>query len=309
MTPPEVDLRVAALVRFAVAITVFNVVGHLWLGFEQSVAQPLAAVLTAYAVELMLEWVDAWACRRPRRVTTQWRSVVVFLLPAHITGVACAMLLYAGERILPITFAVAAAISSKYVFRVAVQGRRRHFLNPSNFGITATLLAFPSVGISMPYMFTENLRDWGNWVLPALMITTGSMLNARFTRRIPLVLAWPAAFIAQAWVRSMIDGTLMPAALVPMTGIAFILFTFYMVTDPSTTPSGKGAQVAFGVAVAAAYGLLMTFHVVFGLFFALTGVCFARGLWLMGTDFAARRAARTAPAVRVPGQLTPEVMS
>ena len=53
-----------------------------------------------------------------------------------------------------------------------------------------------------------------------------------------------------------------------MTGVAFLLFTFYMVTDPATTPSTPRGQIAFGAAVAAAYGLLMAFHVVFGLFFA-----------------------------------------
>ena len=61
-----------------------------------------------------------------------------------------------------------------------------------------------------------------------------------------------------------------------MTGVAFILFTFYMVTDPATTPSGKPGQVAFGAGVAVAYGLLLTVHVVFGLFFALTIVCAMR---------------------------------
>jgi hypothetical protein len=286
------DLRVAALTRFSIAITIFNVVGHLWLGFEQSVAQPFVSVLTAYATELVLECLDAWASSRSRRFTLTVRSLVIFLLPAHITGVACAMLLYAGERTLPVAFAAAVAIASKYVLRVPIDGRARHVLNPSNFGITVTLLALPSVGISMPYMFTENLRGWGNWLLPAIMITSGTLLNARFTHRMPLVLAWPAAFAGQALVRSLTTGTLFLPALVPMTGIAFILFTFYMVTDPSTTPSGRGAQIAFGTSVAAAYGILMAFHVVFGLFFALTTVCLLRGLWILGSELASRRAAR-----------------
>ena len=36
-----------------------------------------------------------------------------------------------------------------------------------------------------------------------------------------------------------------------MTGMAFLLFTFYMVTDPATTPRAPLPQFAFGVAVAA----------------------------------------------------------
>jgi hypothetical protein len=66
-----------------------------------------------------------------------------------------------------------------------------------------------------------------------------------------------------------------------MTGFAFVLFTFYMVPDPGTTPSRPRDQVCFGAAVAAVYGLLQVVHVVYGLFFALAITCALRGasLW------------------------------
>jgi hypothetical protein len=62
--------------------------------------------------------------------------------------------------------------------------------------------------------------------------------------------------------------------------MAFLLFSFYMISDPGTTPRRPLAQVVFGVSVAAAYAVLQVFHVVFGLFFALTLVCLARGILL-----------------------------
>jgi hypothetical protein len=65
-----------------------------------------------------------------------------------------------------------------------------------------------------------------------------------------------------------------------MTGVAFVLFTFYMITDPATSPGKRSSQVAFGLAVAAAYGVLVALHAVFGLFFGLTIVCILRGLGL-----------------------------
>src|SRR5262249_54798270 len=68
------------------------------------------------------------------------------------------------------------------------------------------------------------------------------------------------------------------ARLSAMTGVAFILFTFYMVTDPATTPESPGAQIAFGASVALVYSLFLMSHVVFGLFMALVIVCVARGL-------------------------------
>ena len=40
MEPKQQDLRLAALARFAVAITFFNLVGHFFLGFEQAWAHP-----------------------------------------------------------------------------------------------------------------------------------------------------------------------------------------------------------------------------------------------------------------------------
>ncbi len=57
-----------------------------------------------------------------------------------------------------------------------------------------------------------------------------------------------------------------------------MVYTFFMLPDPATTPDRPWAQVAFGAAVAGIYGIFMSLHIVFGLFFALTIVCAARGL-------------------------------
>src|ERR1044072_4358116 len=143
-------------------------------------------------------------------------------------------------------------------------------------------------------------------MLPAVMICPGTFLNARFTRRLPLIAAWLGGFIAQAFLRSLFFDTPLEAALVPMTGVAFILYTFYMVTDPATTPSGPRDQIGFGLSVAAVYGLLMVAHVVFGLFFALTIVCAARGLcmyyeaWARGREGRESGAREALPATATP---------
>lgn len=291
MASSERDLRLPALRRFAVAITLLNAFGHTLLGFEQSWAQPLAALATAYGVETLLELIDARLSRRAHRFAGGWRAAVDFLLSAHITGLAVSMLLYANERIWPIVFATAVATGSKHIFRVRVAGGSRHVLNPSNFGITAALLAFPWVGIAPPYQFTENVSGALDWIVPGLIVISGTFLNWRFTGKLPLIAAWLGGFAAQAVVRHLVYDTALVAAWLPMTGLAFLLYTFYMVTDPATTPSSPGGQVAFGLSVAAVYGLLMVSHVVFGLFFALTIVCSARGLVLWMTALTAHRAA------------------
>ena len=111
-----------------------------------------------------------------------------------------------------------------------------------------------------------------------------------FTRRVPLILAWLGGFVLQAAVRHFVFGNLFLPSLNPMTGVAFLLFTFYMVTDPATTPATRRGQVGFGLAMAAAYGTLMAFHVVFGLFFGLSAVCAGRGALLYLKALAAQRA-------------------
>ena len=108
--PPN---RLPALRRFAVAITILNVLGHFVLGFEQSWAQPLVALATAYGVELILEAVGAWAERRTAQFRGGWCALVDFLLPAHITALAVSMLLYANDRLWPIAFAAALGVASK----------------------------------------------------------------------------------------------------------------------------------------------------------------------------------------------------
>ncbi|HKI05516.1 MAG TPA: RnfABCDGE type electron transport complex subunit D [Thermoanaerobaculia bacterium] len=294
------DLRLGALRRFATAITVLNILGHTVLGFEQALATPVVALLAAYSTEILLEWLESRRLGKTPRFLGPGTAFVDFLLSAHITGLAVAMLLYANDQLLPVAFAAVVAIASKHLFRVGTNGSRRHFFNPSNLGITATLLAFPWVGIAQPYMFTENLSGGWDWLLPAVIVCSGSFLNGKFTRKLPLIGAWLGGFVLQAVVRHFLFGNLLPASLNPMTGVAFLLFTFYMVTDPATTPNTLRGQLAFGAAMAAAYGTLMSFHVVFGLFFGLTLVCAGRGALLYLKALAAQRAEAQSQS-RVPG--------
>ena len=270
--------RLAGLRRFAIAISFLTILGHSFLGFEASYAYPLVSLATGYSVELLLELIDAKVNYFKPRFLGSFKNLVDFLLPAHITSLAIAMLLYSNERLWPIMFATSVAIGSKALFQARVNGKVRHFLNPSNFGISLTLILLPWVSISPPYQFTENLYGWADWLLPLVIVCTGTFLNIRFTQKMPMIIAWLGGFFLQALVRSYIFGTPLLPALLPMTGVAFVLFTFYMVTDPGTTPRKPLDQIIFGASVALFYGILMAFHVVFGLFFALTIVCSLRGL-------------------------------
>ena len=113
-------IRLAALRRFATTITILNIVGHIFLGFEQSWAQPLVALATTYSLEMVLEAIDARSNQRPLAFAGGLRNLVDFLLPAHITGLSIAMLLWANDQLLPFAFAAAVATGSKALLRVPI---------------------------------------------------------------------------------------------------------------------------------------------------------------------------------------------
>lgn len=300
-SPPRHDPKVTiALRNFAISISVFNILGYTFLGFEQPWTWPLIAIATGYLVELVLEVVGARVeDRAPRFAGRGLRGLVEFLYPAHITSLAMNMLIYVNDRVLVLIFGVVVAVGAKWVLRAPVRGRLRHFMNPSNFGIAIILLVLPWASIAPPYHFTENVDTVGDWIVPAIIIIGGTMLNGKLTGRMWLIAGWVGGFALQAIVRGVLLDTSIPAALGMMTGVAFVLFTNYMITDPGTTPSKPGAQIAFGSGVAVIYGLLTAAHVAYGIFLATALVCLIRGgfLWALHFVDAARQAPQqTAPA-------------
>lgn len=298
------DLRLAALRRFATVFTLFVIAGHMFLGFESSYANVVVALIAGYAMDLLLETVDAWAQDKTPRYRGGLGTLVDFLLPAHISSLAVSLLLYSNQQMLPIAFASALAIGSKFIFRIKIEGKYRHFLNPSNTGIAITLILFPWVGITPPYQYTENFSGAPDWFILLFFLAFGTFLNARYARRIPLIVGWVVGFVIQALLRSWYEGIPMIAGLEIMTGVAFLLFTFYMIEDPGSTPFKPLPQVIFGLSVAAAYGILMMLHIVFGLFFALFAVCIVRGLYLYFVAYRSGKTATVMQSVPLAGEVT-----
>jgi hypothetical protein len=302
-TPKARDPHYLALRNFALSISVFNIFGYTLLGFEQPWLWPLIALATAYTTEITFELVSAWAQRRrPRFLGRGPRGMYEFLLPAHITALAANMLLYANNQILPILFAVFVAVSAKHALQAPIRGRMRHFMNPSNFGIAVTLLCFGSwVSIAPPYEFTEKANTFFRIMIPVILATAGTVLNAALTKRVALIVGWMGGFAIQAFVRHAIWHVALFSALGPMTGVAFILFSNYMISDPGTTPSKSRAQFMFGSSVAMVYGVLMLFQVTYTLFFATAIVCGLRGLgWWVAYWIGKRRGTADSPASGAP---------
>src|SRR4051794_27694151 len=131
--------RYFALWYFTTLLMVWNFLGHMFLGFEQSHLQPLVGLATAIGLQFLLEWIDARAGGRKPRYSGSWADFINFLPPAIIPGLALPMLLFPNERLVPMVFGVAVAICSKVMFRAPVdEGKTQHVFNPSNIGIVAT---------------------------------------------------------------------------------------------------------------------------------------------------------------------------
>jgi hypothetical protein len=290
---------VIALTRFAISISVFNILGYTLLGFEQPYAWPFIALATGYTVEIGLEIIGALNERRaPRFLGRGVRGFVEFLLPAHITSLAVNMLLYVNDRIGVMIFGVTIAVGAKWILRAPVKGKLRHFMNPSNFGIASVLLLYPWASIAPPYHFTENTGTSLDWFIPIVIIASGTALNAMLTNRMWLILAWVSVFALQAVVRGLLFNTSIQSALGMMTGVAFVLFTNYMITDPGTSPSKPLNQMAFGGGVAVAYGVITALHVAYGIFFATAAVCAIRGGYLWALHYRNLTIARRAEQQR-----------
>jgi hypothetical protein len=170
-------------------------------------------------------------------------------------------------------------------------------MNPSNLGIALALLCFSSwVSIAPPYEFSEYANTYFRIMIPLVITVAGTLLNATLTKRIPLIVGWMGGFAIQAFLRHWIWHVSLYTALGVMTGIAFVLFTNYMITDPGTTPTKARPQFMFGAGVAVVYGVLMLFNVTYTLFFATTIVCAIRGIGWWVTHLLAKRRARIAAA-------------
>ncbi|GAA2838529.1 enediyne biosynthesis protein [Crossiella cryophila] len=293
---PPPDKRISALRRFATSITIFTILGYLWLGFEASAAQIAVLLGTAYALELSLESLEAWANGfRPRFLGGGVIGFVNFMLPTHITALSLGLLIYAGNLLWPYAFASALAIGSKYILRVRISGKLRHFLNPSNLAIAVALTVFPTViGPAPMYHFTAHVSGVLDWIIPLILVAFGTLLNVKLTRKGPLIAAWLLGMAAQAVLRGLLfpEENSILSGLGLMTGTAFLLFTNYMITDPGTSPTGKWQQVAFGLGSAAVYGVLVSSGVVFGLFYCIAIVCAIRGAYHWTLDLSARSKAK-----------------
>jgi len=224
-------------------ITCILLVGHATFGILEGFDKTLLAIVVAIALELVLG----------RIFHGKW----VHPASAYITGISVGILVR-SPAYWPYALCSAISITSKYVLRV----KGRHLWNPSNFGISAMLfLAGETVGsLSI---------QWGNYLWPMLVIWALGALIIWRLRRFHITATYVLAFLAYAWLRSVITGSPWQSEIAPITGPMYQLFIFFMITDPKTTVRSKTGQCIVAFAVASLEMVLRLAQNVYAPYYAL----------------------------------------
>src|SRR5262245_16489556 len=271
--------------HLAAVIVSIHVLGQLGLGFRVSVPQILSAIVVSAVIEVIITLY--------RTGTLAWPA------SAMLTGSGVALILRLTDMLSGdhwtwrgwYVFAIVAAVSllSKYVIRY----RGTHVFNPSNVGLVAAFLLLGSARI-------EPLDFWwaplNGWMIAAYVIILAGGLA--ITARLHLLGMSAAFWITLAAGMGVLaaSGHCMTArwSFAPVCGSHFwwlivlspeiLIFLFFMITDPKTTPSGRVARIAFGIGVALVSTLLIApqtteFGAKVALLSGLVVLCVARPLF------------------------------
>ena len=131
------------------------------------------------------------------------------------------------------------SISSKFIFRF----RGKHIFNPTNFGIIITILFTHAAWISP--------GQWGNNGLLVFSIGLTGLIVLLSVKRLDTALAFLLTFCLLSFIRSVvIVGWSYDVFLHQFTSGTLLLFTFFMITDPVSTPSHKHARIIWASLVA-----------------------------------------------------------
>ena len=160
------------------------------------------------------------------------------LLSPIITSFGLTLLLRAGSWWVP-PLAGVLAIGSKYALRI----RGRHFFNPANFGLCCLMLLTPRAWCSP--------TQWGESSLFLLWILALGLAVAHRAFRADVSLAFLASWILLRAARVQYLGQRPEVLLHQLASGSLLLFTFFMISDPKTTPRSRPARLAFAAIVAA----------------------------------------------------------
>jgi Na+-transporting NADH:ubiquinone oxidoreductase subunit NqrB len=140
------------------------------------------------------------------------------------------------------------AVSSKYIFRV----NNKHFFNPANFGVIFIIL-FTGVAWISP-------AQWGQSANLIFVVGSMALLILTNLRKIDLALSFILFFFGLDFLWNIVyKGWEIDFFLHNISSGSIVLFTFFMITDPSSTPNSRIARVIWVALIALIAFYLQTF--------------------------------------------------
>lgn len=220
--------------------------GLVVLGFDQA-AGNVALIL---AGALATQWLG-------QRLTT---GAPFDPLSPLITALSLSILLRANAPWWLLLAAVL-AIGSKFVLRI----NGKHIFNPANFAIALLLLCSDCAWISP--------AQWGSKTFAAFAFAGLACLVLSRAKRADIALAFLAFYGAILLARALWLGDPLAIPLKQMQSGAILLFAFFMISDPKTTPDRRVARVFYAGLVACVAAWLQFVHwipqgLMYALFFA-----------------------------------------
>jgi Na+-transporting NADH:ubiquinone oxidoreductase subunit NqrB len=220
----QIRLKMDPRIFQILALAGLLIYGLVRLDFEISAPQAVATLGGA----LLTQWLGA-------RI---WRLERFDPRSALISGLSLCLLLRTNHLGLALAGAVV-AIASKFVLRV----RGKHIFNPTNFGLVAMMLATDGAVWVSP-------GQWGNAAFFGfLMVCIGGLVVMRAARS-DVTLAFLGVYLALVFGRSLWLGEPMAIPLHRLQSGALLLFAFFMISDPRTTPDSRIGRILFATLVA-----------------------------------------------------------
>ncbi len=205
------------------ALTLLLLYGIFALNFDITLLRAALLVGTAIGTQALLA--------RMKGVAFDPRS-------AAISGLSLFLLLR-GETLILLLAGAVIAVASKFVVRI----HGKHIFNPTNIAIVALMLVSKHVWVSP--------GQWGNVAFFGFLIACigGLVVNraARSDVTYAFIVAWSALVIGRSlWV-----GEPLTIPIHRLENGALLLFTFFMISDPKTTPDSRAGRILLAAIVAA----------------------------------------------------------
>src|SRR5262245_43135701 len=156
---------------------------------------------------------------------------------ALISGLSLCLLLRTDSLALAMLAAVT-AIASKFTLRV----RGKHVFNPTNFALVVLMLGAQGMWV-WP-------GQWGSGIGFTFLLASAGGLVVNRAARADVTLAFLACYASLLVGRSLWLGEPLAIPVHRLENGALVLFSFFMISDPRTTPDSRPGRVLFAALVA-----------------------------------------------------------